>query len=106
MNKDKYSCKYVLKGEDYSSKGVLVGTIEDIKKSIKKKFNKDLKLSSNIEFGILVTQGEPSPIEVAGLIFNLEDLNVCVSKIEHGLEEIEYLIDSTFALDDYNKLKI
>ena len=97
MNKEKYSCRYVLNGDDYSCEGVLVGTIDDIKKSIKKKFNKDLKHSSNIEFGFLVSQSETSPIEVAGLIFNLEDLKVQVSKIQHGLTEIEYIIDSTFA---------
>lgn len=106
MNKEKYSCKYVLNGDDYSSSGILVGTIDDIKKFIKRKFNKDLKFKSNIEFGILVCQGDASPIEVAGLIFNLEDLQVHVTKIEHGLVEIEYFIDSTFVLDDYNKLKV
>jgi hypothetical protein len=95
-----------LKGGDYSSEGVLVGTIEDIKKSIKKKFNKNLKLSSNTEFGILVFQDELSPIEIAGIVFNLKDLNVHTSKVEHGLAEIEYLIDSTFAIDSYNKLKV
>lgn len=106
MKKEKYSCKYVLKGENYSSEGILVGTIDDIKKSIKKKFNKNLKSSSNIEFGILVSEGEFLTFKVAEINFNIEDLNVCVSKINHGLEEIEYLIDSTFTLDSYNKIKI
>jgi hypothetical protein len=102
----KYSCKYVLNGRDYSSEGFLAGTVEEIKKSIEKKFNKYLKLSSNIEFGILACRGEFTSTEVAGIIVNLKDLKIYVSKIEHGFEEIEYLIDSTFAIDSYNKLKV